>query len=897
MYNFQPNPRYTIKTDGSLVNYSNEQSVLGILRLPNGFSLNCDVHVNENGFLSHTIRIHDYIYNKLIYDNPNFSLQDNLGNKYQLSLPHQHIRLNLGISTNDTTLHIPEIRHPQQFNSPPFAITQQNQTQVMERVVEVPVEKVVEVPVEVRVEVPVDRIIYQNRFVEVQNEQTLQQLEAAQAQVRLLIQRLQEVTTQQKKEAQRFNQIDLFSHKMQSENAELKDKARRFDELLGRYQEKTTKFDELLKQSQEKEIMVDELSAKLEEFQNQAQDLRLLKGELDRSRLVEKNALEAAAKAEAEAEPVLVENESLKLLLAAEQRKFEELRTAFEESKKEVRIQRENIRENSHEFNSEKSIHYDELIRLRAELEAAKDAAAQAVEAAQREAEVLRAKLAEEAEELQGASEAGRKARREVEGLRRELAAKDQQLEEVQVENVALVRKLATRDKSQQDREDALTTQEQEFGRERDAAQRQVEGLRNDLAAKTAQVEELRSSLAAKDEAAQRESERLRRQLAEKDTELQGASEAGRKERREVERLRARLAELKATQAQATQGQGESERLRLQLLSQLEAAKREASQVEELRSSLAAQAAQAAQAQEARREAEGLRRELAAKGEQVAQAEELLARLPELEAARGEAAELRARLAELEAAKAQAAQAQESQGEVEGLRRELATQAEALRAAQREVEVTQPAQRERDATQAAQVARGEAEAAHAAQREAQELRGKLEEATAGAAQARAAQGGVARGEAAKVSEVSTQTDPGSGGQPSPTPYKTSGRPLVNYRFELKDTKSANQKLLRLTYLGAGSYNEHSVDFEISAKNPLVEKVKHDRARSEIIGTFLFGKIDEFNNKNLRIDDTSIKRFFSGQGVPIETCGALPMDLLKAIIRTKRSQAQDQARGR
>ena len=41
------------------------------------------------------------------------------------------------------------------------------------------------------------------------------------------------------------------------------------------------------------------MSEELKEFQNQAHDLRLLKGELEQSRIAERTAVEAATRAEA----------------------------------------------------------------------------------------------------------------------------------------------------------------------------------------------------------------------------------------------------------------------------------------------------------------------------------------------------------------------------------------------------------------------------------------------------------------------------------------------------------------------------------------------------------------------------------------------------------------------
>jgi hypothetical protein len=131
---------------------------------------------------------------------------------------------------------------------------------------------------------------------------------------------------------------------------------------------------------------------------------------------------------------------------------------------------------------------------------------------------------------------------------------------------------------------------------------------------------------------------------------------------------------------------------------------------------------------------------------------------------------------------------------------------------------------------------------------------------------------------------------GGGARPSDRTHETSDKPLAKYRFELLPTNSANQKLLRLTYLGGGNFYNRSVDFKISSPHQLFNV--HGKSDSgSIIKKFLFEKIKEFNDKNLRIDDTSIKRFFSSNGVPIETCGALSMDLLKAIIKTKRLQTQ------
>lgn len=145
-------------------------------------------------------------------------------------------------------------------------------------------------------------------------------------------------------------------------------------------------------------------------------------------------------------------------------------------------------------------------------------------------------------------------------------------------------------------------------------------------------------------------------------------------------------------------------------------------------------------------------------------------------------------------------------------------------------------------------------------------------------------------------EKQKQPDTGSGGvRTSTSASRTSASQLAPYKFELLDSYSAGYKLLRLTYLGKGGFQNKSVDFRILTKNSFVEELSGERCRGKLIKDFLFKKIEQFNQDNLRIDDENIKRFFSSEGTKIETTGVVSMDLLKEIIKTKRSQTLHQGR--
>ena len=141
-------------------------------------------------------------------------------------------------------------------------------------------------------------------------------------------------------------------------------------------------------------------------------------------------------------------------------------------------------------------------------------------------------------------------------------------------------------------------------------------------------------------------------------------------------------------------------------------------------------------------------------------------------------------------------------------------------------------------------------------------------------------------------EKQRQPQAGSSGEiTSTSASRPSASQLVNYRFELLEADSTDYKLLRLTYLGEGGFNNKSVDFRILTINRLVDDLKGQRDRGKIIKDFLFGKIQKFIGTGSRIDDENIKRFFSSESVKIETGGVVSMDLLKAIIKAKKLQTQ------
>jgi len=148
-------------------------------------------------------------------------------------------------------------------------------------------------------------------------------------------------------------------------------------------------------------------------------------------------------------------------------------------------------------------------------------------------------------------------------------------------------------------------------------------------------------------------------------------------------------------------------------------------------------------------------------------------------------------------------------------------------------------------------------------------------------------------------EKQKQPDAGSGDgiRTSTSASSPPGNQLATYKFELLDSSLPDYKFLRLTYLGDGSFYNRSVNFRINANHPLVTKLKGSRDHGRIIKEFLFRIINEFIQSGSRIDDDSIKQFFSKRKVKINTTSHIPMSLLKEIIRTKKSQVQSVHQGR
>jgi hypothetical protein len=874
LHNPQPRYLYKIATNGCLINL-NGNGIIGNL----DFNIGHEVFVGENLYLDRSIIHLGCNYDRLYSDGADFQLSNgsNLGPRFQ---NQSQPALNHG-----STLYFPEVGNfPRPFYSPPVVVAQgqvispQNPNQAT--VIQVPVERVVHL----------ENPQLQRDLVNLREQNTTLTRQLASNSTEILKLQSQITLTHQQG----------FKEGKDQAYRQYQDRLRGLTENASR--EKARNAEGIHRYQQQLESQIADLNASLivERETNSSQatllskkdnEIAHLQGQEDKLKLElqQSNRREAAAA----------------LAATKAQEAIEEAKNQYRQLEAEHKREKDKITAGIGSLGLIAAAAKKELHELTTAHEKLNSDFAQA----KREAEGLRRQLntqAAEAETAQAARRQAAQAGQAAQAARGEAAELRARLVEVE----ELRRQLATarRDAAQAaqarvgELESAHAAQAAELRSALAAARRDAQaaqaarGEAAELRARLVEVEELRGQLdAARREAAQAARSEADQALANArhDTavaqaEASKAVEAARRQAAQA----GQAARREATKAQ--EARGESERLRSQLATKDEAAQaarseadqalataqREAKtaqrEAEGLRRQLNTQAAEAETAQAARGDVERLRRELAAKDE-AAQAERFRAQAAEnaaqLTAARREAAEALA-AAKDEDARAQAAEATRLRAQLEAGQGQLAAAQSQLATSQRELAATQEVQSQLAAAQAEVVS----------------LRDELQEARAQAAQARDTKGGVARREAAIQTE-------GSGGQPSTSPSGTSAKALAKYKFELKDTKSANQKLLRLTYLGDGSYYEHSVDFEISASHPLVEKVKHNRARSEIIGTFLFGKIDEFNNKNLRIDDTSIKRFFSGQGVPIETCGALPMDLLKAIIRTKRSQSQDQGQAR
>jgi hypothetical protein len=1008
MYNFQPNPRYTIKTDGSLVNYGNHQPVLGRLGLDVGSRLESDVFVYSDNSLSRTIDILGYNYNRLIYRNSIFSLHDQSGNEYQLLPPHQHIPLNLGISPNGTTLHIPEIRHSQQFISPPVAphqrqVTPQNTNQAT--VIQVPVERRVEVPVEVPVEKVVERIVYQDRVIKVQNEQTLQQLQLAQAQARQfeVIQRDLVAQIKQKDEALERNRIQIegwlqFSKQHDSQTRELEFKLKSKEEEINRLQQQTKLLIQEAQragaESSRKDLEREATSA-ISEAQNQAtlaqhevkqksQELELLKIQLRQTRESEESAHSYIMEIESKINIIQTQHQdqiselTQKLVLATQEnkrfistldevQKINDERDAFEARFQSAQQEREDLTAQVQELQKQLTqvqelraalatqsqdlgIKLDntkaEVERLRTQLalvaksnqdqrdaaqrqveglragrEAARGEAAElrarlpeleaakgeverlrgerdAAQAAQREAKELRTKLAEleaaqaakrEAEAAQ-ATQVGELevARREVEGLRTELAAKDEEIGRQRQAIDDKERQLANRD----GRADALASEITRLRGELEEARAEAAQARQ-LQAAGGESERLRGERDAA-QAAQREAKELHTQLAAVRGELDTAQVAQR------EALAAKNEAALATQAARSDLVARAQKDKASLDAQFQELKTQRvllqdKEIEIEYLKLEAFATQARGNEAARREAEA-RAEFTAKDASArSEAEGLRTRIAELEAALttkeselGERqAALAAQAAELEAAlTTTAAIPQRAQAEADGLRRER----EALNAQALQLEVTRSdlvARAGELKTQRVLLQDKELEIDYYLKHEALATQAKGNE----AAQRERDAAQATQDQATQRNQVRS----GGGGTPSASASRPTASQLVTYKFELVDADSTDYKLLRLTYLGGGDFNNKSVEFRILTRNSLVESIKGNKDRGAIIKDFLFGKIQQFNNKNSRIDDENIKRFFSSEDTKIETVGVVSMDLLKEIIKAKRLQTQDRGR--